>query len=80
MGCGCGRNNRNNVRRPVAPVTNIVELPKQVPPVSTSPSPVSMANTGFTASNQVVSRTPLNADRIRVERLRRDAINRAKGN
>jgi len=74
MGCGCGRNKNANIPSRVNPAQQINQLP-QTTNFTSPPS------TGVTTNPTAVNspRTMINSDRVRIERLRREAIARSKG-
>jgi len=74
MGCGCGRNKAASIPSRTNPAQQINQLPQTTnitsPPsvgVTTNPTPVNSP------------RTMINSDRVRIERLRREAIARSRG-
>ena len=76
MGCGCGRKQSTNLTpsRQVNPATQINKL-----------APKSITNTennqNFVANPETnnIQKSMINSDRVRIERLRREAIARARG-
>lgn len=74
MGCGCSRNKQTNQipTRTINPNQQI----NQLPPTTNPTNPVAF-NNGTNVNN--TPRTMINSDRVRIERLRREAVNRAKG-
>lgn len=74
MGCGCGRNKNANIPSRFNPAQQINQLPQTTN--ITSPPSTGVA-TNPTAVNS--PRTMINSDRVRIERLRREAIARSKG-
>jgi len=78
MGCGCGRNKAasNIPSRSPNPATQINQLPRTINPID----PNNQLNPNLNGTNtNNTPRTMINSDRVRVERLRREAIARAKG-
>jgi hypothetical protein len=74
MGCGCGRNKPNNTPSRTINPTPVNQLPN-----TTNPSP---ATNNLNAANTNPTNAPramIDSDRIRIERLRREAIARARG-
>ena len=79
MGCGCGRNKAasNLPNRNPNPATQINQLPRGINPIDPN-AQLNPSQNGTNTNN--VPRTMINSDRVRVERLRREAISRAKEN
>ncbi len=76
MGCGCGRKQNANLTpsRQVNPATQVNKLaPKSFTNTET--------NQNFNSNPETnnIQRSMINSDRVRIERLRREAIARARG-
>ena len=76
MGCGCGRNKAASNLPNRNPATQINQLPRGINPIDPN-AQLNPSQNGTNTNN--VPRTMINSDRVRVERLRREAISRARG-
>jgi len=75
MGCGCSRNKQTN-QIPTRTINPNQQVNQLTPNTNVNNNPVAF-NNGTNVNN--TPRTMINSDRVRIERLRREAVNRAKG-
>lgn len=76
MGCGCGRN-KNAPRRSQTNMGN--QFNSTIRPTA-QPNMAENRAAAITGSPVPFARKMMNSDRLRIERLRRDAINQSRGN